>query len=130
MALLSQLESYQSKWLKGEDLNGRQIQVRISKCTIEEMNNRDGSKEMKGVLSFEGQNKRLPLNKTNQKIMEMNYGDIENFAGKTVILAPNVTAVGIGIAIQIPAITPAYPPMDENPLRQEPPVDFGQENAF
>ena len=118
MALLSELEAYQSQWLKGDDLKGKAVQVVISKCTVEEMNNRDGSKEMKGVLAFEGKNKRLPLNKTNQKIMEMTYGDTDNFVGKTIVLAPNVTVMGTGITIQIPAV------MGQSP--DEPPVDMEQ----
>jgi hypothetical protein len=75
---------YPSKYLKGEDLQGRSVTVTIEKLTLEKMGQ---SQESKPVLSFVGARKSLVLNRTNALVIARLYGDETNlWAGKAVTL--------------------------------------------
>lgn len=55
---------FPSKWLCADDLAGRSVVVTISDVTVENIRQRDGSQEIKGVVAFSKATKRLILNKT------------------------------------------------------------------
>ncbi len=83
-------ELYPSKWLKAADLNGRAVTVKITRVDVEEFRQRDGSKKLAAVLTFERARKRMILNKTQCGQMVAITGS-ERFAdwvGHTVMLVP------------------------------------------
>ena len=45
---------YASPWLRAEDLQGRVVNVIISRVTVESIRNRDNTTEPKIVIDFEG----------------------------------------------------------------------------
>ena len=96
---------YPSQWLVADDLQGRQATVRISGVKVEDLRQRDGSKEPRIVLSFAGKSKLLALNKTQAKALEEITGTdlFEKWIEAQVILAPAVASNGKGtIAILRP----------------------------
>ena len=69
-------EVFDSKYLKADDLNGRNVTVTIQSASIEEFENKQrGSKDRKIILSFYGKDKKLVVNKTNAKTIGKLYGD-------------------------------------------------------
>ncbi|HEY64247.1 MAG TPA: hypothetical protein G4O02_06710 [Caldilineae bacterium] len=89
-------ELYPSKWLKAADLGGRAVVVKIVAVDVEEFRQRDGSKKLAAVLTFERARKRMILNKTQCGQMVTITGS-ERFAdwvGHTVMLAPAVAHNG------------------------------------
>ncbi len=93
---LSQLQAYQSPWLKASDLQGRSVTVTVEKATVEEVRTQDGSKEMKIVVVFKGKAKKLIANKT-QALTLADLAKTEEFgrwSGLTVVLEPAKTRNG------------------------------------
>ena len=93
---VSQLQAYTSPWLKASDLQGRAATVTIEKVTVEEIRQRDGSKEERIVVAFAGKSKRLSLNKT-QALTLADLAKTETFEkwkGLVVTLEPATTKTG------------------------------------
>lgn len=77
-----------SSFLNVEDLQGRKVAVTISDAPVE-----DVGEDKKIVLYFEGKEKKLPLNITNARMMEMLTGsdDSDAWVGTTITLKPDIT---------------------------------------
>lgn len=112
---LSQLASYQSPWLKAEDLQGRPVAVTIEKVTVEDIRQRDGSREPRVVVAFRGKSKRLICNKT-QAMTLADLAKTEEFTrwpGLTVVLATGRTPSGQATILIRPNVTPVTPTSDD-----------------
>ena len=104
-----------SDYLKAEDLQGKTHSVVIADFTVAEFD-RDGKKERKLVLSFQGKDRSLVVNKTNGVRIAGIYGnEIENWRGKRIELYPEiVTFGGKNVnAIRVRVIPPAAEPADK-----------------
>lgn len=79
---------FSSKFLKASDLKGREVTVRIAGVEAAKM--QDGQK--KAIMSFEGKEKTLVLNKVNASKIASAYGeDMDKWGGKEVIIYPDET---------------------------------------
>jgi hypothetical protein len=79
---------FSSKFLKASDLRGREVTVRIAGVEAAKM--QDGQR--KAVMSFEGKEKTLVLNKVNASKLASAYGEnMDDWAGKEVIIYPDET---------------------------------------
>lgn len=67
-------ESFESKYLRASDLQGRRVTVSISHVTVENVGTED-KPENKPVVFFVGKEKGLVLNKTNAGQISAMYGD-------------------------------------------------------
>lgn len=77
---------FPSKYIKAEDLED-EVLVTIEALETEEMLDRDGKKEKKGVLYFKGLDKGLILNKTNWDRVEAQHGEeSDDWVGKKITL--------------------------------------------
>jgi len=77
---------YPSKYLKAEDLQGREIAVTIARVEIEKIGQGD---DRKPVAYFEGKEKGVALNKTNSTNIAAAYGpEMDDWGGCKVILYP------------------------------------------
>jgi len=74
--------------LKASDLNGREVRVVMSHVELREFKNqKTGMPEKKYMLFFEGKEKGLVLNQTNQNTLIDYFGDeTDNWAGQPIIL--------------------------------------------
>ena len=123
---LSQITSYQSSWLKAEDLQGRPVTVTIDRAVVEDIRQRDGTKEPRVVVAFRGKTKRLICNKT-QALTLADIAKTEEFtrwSGLTVVLTPGRTQSGQAtILIRRPTAQgePPSPVVDDidNPFDEE-----------
>lgn len=129
---LSQLEAYQSPWLKALDIQGRAVAVVVEKVTVEELRQPDGKKETKLIVAFRGKAKRLILNKS-QALALADFAKTEEFArwvGLAVVLEPGRASNGrdtvfIRPTAKAPAEAPATPTTtrsaedDDNPFDPE-----------
>ena len=87
---------FPSKYVRAEDLKGKEVTLAIREVVIEEMENREGETERKPVLYFANAKKGMVLNKTNWGAISSLYGDeSDNWTGLEITLyAPMVTAFG------------------------------------
>ena len=95
------MEVYQSEWLSGLDLKGRQVTVIVDAVTAEQVQNQRGEKAVKAAVAFKATNgaplrKRLLLNKTNAVALARLFGpETDGWKGQAVMLQPeNVPAFG------------------------------------
>lgn len=73
--------------LKAADLKDRQVRVTIEDVEIQEIGG-----ESKPVVTFEGKDAGLALNKTNARSIAEAYGDeTDNWRGRPIVLVPSVT---------------------------------------
>ena len=107
-------QAFPSKWLKADDLQGREVKVQIQSCTLEQVS--DGEdKETKPVLYFTGKQRGLMMNKTNAARIADAYGDdTDGWVGKDVILFPDKTSFQGRIVDCIRVRTPIAKPDDPN----------------
>ena len=85
-------EYFQSEYFKAEDLDGKPLPVVIDKVEVHELG-RD--KKSKLVVIFEGEDKKLPLNKINYKYIRKNYGkETTDWHDKPIVLIPEETSFG------------------------------------
>ena len=96
-----EMEAYQSEWLSGLDLKGRQVTVIVDAVTSEQVQNQRGERATKAAVAFKtvaGQplRKRLLLNKTNAVALARLFGpETDAWKGQPVVLqAENVPAFG------------------------------------
>lgn len=68
-------DMFEDKFLKGSDLAGQEVVVKISAVQLEELDGIKG-KRIAGIISLEGKKKRLPLNKTNALAIKGMFGPI------------------------------------------------------
>lgn len=88
MAKIGDTYESNSQFLKVDDLRGQKVAVTISDAPVEKV-----GEDNKIVLHFEGKDKKLPLNITNARMMEMLTGsdDSDNWVGTTITLKPDIT---------------------------------------
>ncbi len=82
-------DAFPSKYLKAGDLKGREVKVKVAGVTLEQM----GDGEVKPVVSFEGKERGLVLNKINKEAIVTNLGssDTDDWIGKELTLYPTQT---------------------------------------
>jgi hypothetical protein len=84
---LSDLDYYQSPYMKADDLGGKEHVVTVANVRAETLGT-----QRKAVASFVGPYKPLPLNKTNGRELTKLFGaNMEAWAGKRIALAPGTT---------------------------------------
>ena len=98
---------FPSRYLKWQDLNGKEVRVIIKSITIEDLGN-----DRKPVMFFDGAQKGMIVNKTNWSTIAQAYGDESDaWTGKPVILfAMNTSFQGRptqGLRVRIPVDQPA-----------------------
>lgn len=85
---------YPSRYIKAEDLQGREWPLTIASLTTEVIDSERG-KETMPLLTFHGVQKGLILNVTNyDSIAAMHGEETDNWAGKSVKLYPDKTRFG------------------------------------
>tara|TARA_R110002096_G_scaffold309432_1_gene504171 strand:+ start:87 stop:581 length:495 start_codon:yes stop_codon:yes gene_type:complete len=129
-------DMYPSRWLKAEDIMGREIIATIESIGQEEFDRRDddkrgpGAPDKKNVLRFVGAEKEFILNMTNGKTIFAAFGEPVGWIGKKVVLftmevqqPSGGTAPGIRLRAHLTpeamASAASAPPADEI----APPVD-------
>jgi hypothetical protein len=81
-------DAFPSNFLKADDLQGKEVTVKIEEVTLEELG-QGNDKEEKLMISFQGKSKKLVCNKTNARTIEkLHGGDTDDWIGKRIILAP------------------------------------------
>ena len=105
---------FDSKWLKADDLKGREVRTVISRIEVTKMN--DGNKP---VMFFEGKKKGVVLNKTNATRISNAYGDnMNDWIGKAVVIYPDTTTFNgqsvacIRVKVPAPQREPGEDPVD------------------
>lgn len=78
---------FPSKYLKAMDVEGDKTLV-IASVEMHEFKTREGSDEIKPLVTFQGQEKGLILNKTNTKLIEraLKSDDTDDWVGKPITL--------------------------------------------
>lgn len=113
-------EEYPSKYLKADDLKGREVRVTIANVEREKMGD-----DFKPVVYFKGKEKGVVLNKTNSYTIASAYGDdTDDWFGNDVILFSVMTEYG---GKTTPAIRCRIPTARDNKpaQRREDPISSG-----
>lgn len=85
---------YPGKFLKAADLKGKHVTVTISAVNLAELEG-DTGKMAKGVISFQGKEKMMALNRTNGLCLRAMFGKkVQEWVGKRVTLLPTETKFG------------------------------------
>ncbi len=88
-------ESFPSKYLRANDLNGHTATVCINRVEVEDVGGNGKLEDQKPVIYFEGRQKGLVLNKTNATVLQQTLGDDTSaWVGKTIELFPTETTFG------------------------------------
>ena len=89
MANMKQFSASESKHLKAKDFLGKNMKVVVATVQIVEFEaTQDAPASTKSVLTFEGKEKGLVLNPTNNDVMCKAYGeDGDNWIGKQIALS-------------------------------------------
>ncbi len=101
--------AFPSRYLKAGDLGGKTVRLKITGMSIEAVGK---EKENRPVLSFNGTEKTLVLNKTNANTITTLYGrETDNWIGKDIDLyAAQVEFQGqIGPALRVRGVAQARP---------------------
>lgn len=84
---MTQYTGSESKYLKADDLGGRNPTLEIAAVTLVEFDKDDGGKEVKPAISFVGKDKAMVLNATNTDKLCVKFGgDSDGWIGKKVLL--------------------------------------------
>jgi hypothetical protein len=76
-------------------LNGQRKRARIIKVDIDDLREKDGATKRKYVVHFEGEERGLPLNKTNALRLAQAFGkDRTKWVGRPVELYSEMTSLG------------------------------------
>ena len=85
---MTQFAGAESKYLKAEDIKGRNIKAVIESVTLVEFEKDDGSKEQKPALQLVGKEKAVVANATTVMEMGTHFGfDSDNWVGKEIGLS-------------------------------------------
>jgi hypothetical protein len=117
---------YGNKYLGAADLNGQTKRAKIRGVNTEELREKDGGTRRKYVLYFEGEEKGLPLNKTNATRLASAFGKPRNideardkWIGKPVELYAEMTSLGKeGVRLR-----PLQPPRQAANAQPDPELD-------
>jgi hypothetical protein len=113
-------EVFPSKYLKAEDLD-EDVEVTIKKVVLEELEQKDGTKQQKPVCYFEEGPKGLIVNKTNWSLIAKQHGDeSDNWIGKTVTLT-TVDVDAFGDVVSAIRIKPPRKPVSGGAFPKKPP---------
>lgn len=82
-------EAYPSRFLKADDLQGKDIAVTIKAVTLEEFDG-DSKKEKKLIIAFANKQKLFVCNKTNASVIAkiLNAPDTDDWIGKSIVIGP------------------------------------------
>lgn len=130
--------AFPSKYLKADDLQGKDVVVKIAKVTMEEFDSDRGGNESKLIIAFAGKDKTLVCNKTNAKTIAKVLGsdETDDWIGKCITIGPREVEFqgeqvwAIRVSLKAPAVGgPAkakpspVPPPDEYDAQPEAPGD-------
>lgn len=119
---------FDSQYIGSWDLpKDRDAIVKIAKVEPGELTSQGNKKSRKPVLSFVGKQRKLPLNKTNARVMHKFFGpDTTAWVGKVIAIYPTTTKFGRE-TVDCVRIRPRLPgskePLEQDPLENEPPPD-------
>jgi hypothetical protein len=109
-----------SEWLMAVDLGGREVTVTISAVKPGTLTSEGNKKTRKPVLSFEGKEKRLALNKTNMRLVAKLYGfDTREWVGKRIAIYPTKTKFGPD-TVDCIRVRPHVPPPPKGRQQEQP----------
>ena len=95
MAKVSEIGSYQSPWLRAEDLAGQSRRVKVERATLEDIRQADNTNQQRIVVTFVGKQKKLICNKTQAMALATALGDdTAGWLGRDVYLTPAPTPQG------------------------------------
>lgn len=81
---------YPGRFIKTGDLLGKNVTLKIASVDLDELEG-DTGKKVKGVISFDGTEKQLALNKTNGICLKEMFGrKVQDWVGKRVTLMPSL----------------------------------------
>jgi hypothetical protein len=87
--------AFPSKYLRACDLHDKHVTAVMSHVLLEEIANKDGSKELLPILYFRGVPKGMVLNKTNARVISELYDDeTDAWIGMPIVLFPAMVAFG------------------------------------
>ena len=125
-------DAFPSKYVKAEDLAGRDVTVTIKSCTLEDI---ILGEEPKAVLRFENAAKGMVLNVTNSRTITKLFGpETDNWVGKKIILRAEEVdfkgerVLGLRVSLskpgepQSPAQPPKPRPVQRPVFTEEPPA--------
>lgn len=120
--------TFESKYLKASDLQGRTVTVQIESVRMEEIDKEDGT--TKAVMYFVGKKKGVIINVTKAKVLEPIFGsETDNWIGQSITLSSGTTTyrgeakacINFGIVpVVLPVPQVVNPPAPQAP--QAPPV--------
>lgn len=125
---------YPSKYLKADDLQGREIRVTMSNVEMEKIGD-----DNKPVLYFKGKDKGVVLNKTNASTISSAYGDdTEDWYDQPIILFSVMVdfqgKVAPAIRCRVPTARDNKPaksdPISSGPIKQQPAADMNDDIPF
>ena len=97
---MSKYAEGESKYLKADQLKGKEARVTIESVHIETFEQTGKPDQEKPVLKFAGKDKLLVLNVTNVQTLVDNYGSMDvDWIGKEVRLFTVQTPMGLGIRL-------------------------------
>lgn len=80
---------YPGRFLKAGEFAGKKVTLTIAEVNLDELIGNDGTKKVKGVISFKETPKQIPLNKTNGICLKSMFGrKPQEWVGKKIILFP------------------------------------------
>jgi hypothetical protein len=125
-------EAFPSKWLKAEDLGGKDLPVTVDHTSLEGVQAPGGALEQKVTLHFREGFKSLILNSTNFKAMVAITGqeDSDNWTGAQALLTTEQAAFGGKIypAIRIKAMPAIKSPADVNAALEQAEIESPFQN--
>ncbi len=113
-------EMFPGRFLKALDLQGRTVNVTIADHQLEDVGG-NGKAEHRPVLSFEGKDRGLVLNKTNASVLAEAFGDDgKGWIGQSIELFPTTTPFQGKVVDCIRIRIPTQPdPPKQNPTATE-----------
>tara|TARA_Y100000310_G_scaffold275946_1_gene292750 strand:+ start:349 stop:840 length:492 start_codon:yes stop_codon:yes gene_type:complete len=84
-----------SRWLKEENLQGKQVTLQISKIHNETIKKQDGKVKVCPIFSFHKTERNLECNVTNRICMQAMFGDQvqTDWVGKKIVLFPSMVSM-------------------------------------
>lgn len=80
-------ELYPGRFIKAGEFNGKKPTLTIKDVELDELEDTEGKKKVKGVISFNETARQLPLNKTNGLCLKAMFGrKIPDWIGKRITL--------------------------------------------
>lgn|SRR5262249_11044410 len=92
---------YGGSFFKAADLGSDTLKLTIESVELADLKQKDGDTQRKLILSFKGESRKLPLNKTNANAIAQAFGKEwqDDWIGKSVMLMTVPTSFGDGIRV-------------------------------